>query len=133
MIEFIEELNINEMIAGGAGIAVIINLILSKLKLTPKIEAFFNWLQKKLAGLKNVVHNIGNNFGVLITTKVKKIPVIGIIWESGLEPLLILVCQLMRNVVIATAGLAIEFLKGIVEGLKTDNNNYNKLNEEAKE
>ena len=110
----------------GSGFALLINFILAKLKLTEKINGLAKKISEKLAKFKEPIKKIGFKVGVIITSKAKKIPVVGIIYENGIEPLLLLVVHLLTNILVMFAGLGTLFLEGFSGGLQSDNLAKNK-------
>jgi len=126
MIELLKQMELSDIALTGAGIALLINFILAKLKLTEKINGLAKKISEKLAKFKEPIKKIGYNVGVITTSKAKKIPVIGIIYENGIEPLLLLVVHLLTNILVMFAGLGTLFLEGCSEGLQSDNLAKNK-------
>ena len=123
MKEFLQTMDWGDIALTGGGIALLINFILSKLKFAERINGLSKKISDKLKTFKEPVKKLGEKFGILITSKAKKLPVIGVIWENGIEPLLVLVLHVIANVLIMVAGLGTLFLEGCSEGMQSDNKN----------
>ena len=119
--EFLKNMDWGDIALTGSGIALLINFILAKLKLPEKINGLAKKISETLAKFKEPIKKIGFKVGVIITSKAKKIPVVGIIWENGIEPLLLLVVHILTNILVMFAGLGTLFLEGCSEGMQSDN------------
>jgi len=109
MKELLQSVNWSDIALTGGGIALLINFLLSKFKLTEKINKLGSVISHKLSKLKGPVKGLGEKFGVFFDAKMKKIPVIGTVYENGIEPLLLLLIHLVSNILVMFAGWRLRF------------------------
>lgn len=117
-------------LSGVAGVvAILINFILSKFKIKEKFEGwndnlenkYKGWLAKFLKGSGTFFYNIG----VWLTGFATTHKLLGVIYQKAIEPLLIIVLETLKNILVFT----VDFVVGIIEtgvdklikGLRSDN------------
>lgn len=109
MFEWFKELN---LFAQVGGIAVVSAWIL---KVTGLLKFIRKWFEATREAVKKPMFNLG----VLITDKGNSIEFIGMFWETLIEPVIVLVLELVP-------GIIFEICSSLTEGMKSDNKEFKK-------
>ena len=88
---FLQSLGLWQWLAAGSFGTALGGFIIKKTDLLKWVEDKIKQADLKIDGMIGWAKKTGYNFGVLITTRLKKAPVIGIFYENTFEPILIVI------------------------------------------
>lgn len=109
MFDWFSDLNLFAQIGGVAVVSAWI------LKVTGLLKIIRKWFEDAREAVKKPMFNLG----VLITDKGNGIKFIGTFWETLIEPVIILVLELVP-------GIVFEICSSLTEGMKSDNKEFKK-------